>query len=74
MVRVKGALDGLGDFLVFDLLAWHDHGDSGSDGNGGGDGEGSVGDAIKNVVVGGGRDGGEKGLRDLTEEIGGRRR
>ena len=70
LVRVKGALDGLGSSVIFDLLAAHDHGDGGGDGDSGSDGESSVGHAANDIVLGGGRDGGDKGLGDLTEEIG----
>lgn len=69
LIGIEGALDDLGGSVVFYLLAAHDHGNSGGDGDGGGDGQGSVGDAANNVVVGGGRNGGDKGLGDLTEEI-----
>lgn len=70
LVRVKGALDGLGGSVVFDLLAAHDHRDGGGHRDSGGDGEGGVGNAANDIIVGGGRDGGDKGLGDLTEESG----
>lgn len=69
LAGAEGTFDGFGGAVVFYLLAAHEHGDVGGEGEGGGDGEGGVGDAAEEVVRGEreGREGEEDG-GDMAEE------
>lgn len=68
MIRLERPLYNLSRAVVLNLLAAHEHGNVRRHGDAGGNGEGGVGDAADDVVVGGGRDGGGEGPGDLGEQ------
>ena len=68
LVRFKGALNGFGSAIVFNLFASHEHGYIVGDGDTGGNGEGGVWNTANDVIPSGGRESGNEGLGDLPEK------